>query len=561
MGTAGLAARRARAALAILGAFVLMIGFAAVPVAQAAAQGPYDGYAGGVAVHVDALTAQGTRLADVEVGVANSAVNSEGLKKVLNEYSRPIVPGGVGNKKSRAHSSIVEAGLAHAPDADNQIVPFEAETLAPGGTDVDESVLELDQAAPLAYAKVLNNVTQARWNADTCVIGEPIAFAEQTAARVQVLETAADEDTQDFDAALVGVDADDIGPKRAATSVRSVQQLFKGDGAGLGLQSVTTATIAPVTLLEGTPNEFTIEVSGPAFLNAVADGTAGGAKATFRVPLVSVIQGGDLTQVLPGEEINIQIPGEDDPLASIKVGVVEQKETAGNGTHASAVANVVEVKLLDLTSQDVRGATVAIGHMEAASNVPAGGIVCPIPVSKTAQPSSVTVGENFTVTIVVENPFACPLTDVRLVDVISIEGSAAFEILDTTPTAASATSGADLEAGTIVWNLGTIAPGKSKTVTARFEAQGAAGKIIDVAEASGALGNCNAGPGSDETDVTALAKVKVPVEGRTRLEIPESRVLGEVTLPRTGVPASVLAGAGMLMASGLTALAARRKRR
>lgn len=532
----------------------------ATPVPAAAPGGPYDGFAHGTALHVDALTTETNRVADVEIGMSNAAVDSEGLTRILNRYRREIVPGGLAHKSSFANSSIAEIGVIHAPDGPNQITPFTAQHSSPGGGPfVKKSVLD-QTVNPILHAEVLTNIAQSRWNPDTCVIGEPIALGQQRAARVQLLEQAANPATDKFDAAVVGIDADEVGPDRAATDIVSIEQLFMGHGPGLGLQSVTAATVAPVTFLGGTPNEFTIELSGPAFLSATAEGVKGGADVLFRVPLVSVIQGGELTQVVPGEPIEITVPGGNDVIARIEVGVLKSKAEATNGTQASGVANVVEVTLLDLTVQRLRGATIAIGHLEAASQVPVGGITCPIPVSKEASPRSVTSGEEFTTTITVENPFNCPLTNVVLTDVISVENDALFEILSTNPEADSATGGSNLSSGRIVWSLGTIQPGESKSVTARFLAQGGAGKIVDVAEASGSLSNCNAGPGNADADVTALAKVKVPVDGSVRLEVPESRVLGERTLPTTGLIGTLLPGVSLLGAAGVVSVIARRRR-
>lgn len=521
-----------------------------------AASGDYDGYAHGSVIHVDAVTANTTRVADLEVGVSNAAVDSAGLKRTLNEYSREIIPADLGNKHSRGHSSIAELGLVHAPDARNQLVPFEASSVSPGGADVDDAVLS-QTVAPLVHVDVLRNVATSRWNADTCVIGEPIATGEQHVARAQVLEQGADDATDNFDGAVAGIHADSVGPDRAATSVISMESLYV-KGSRVGLQSLTTATLAPVTLLQGTPNEFTLEFSGPAFLRAIADGGNGGAAVEFRVPLVTIIRGDAISTVLPGQEVNITVPATGDAIASVKVGVLAESEEKGNGTGSSAIANVVEVKLLDVASQNFRGATVAIGHMEASTNVPAGGIDCPLPVTKSANPPSVSVDDLFTITMAVHNPFACPLTNVTLVDDSDVRKDARFEFIQSTPKAISATGGTNLSEGKATWSLGTIAPGATKQVKMTMQALNGAGKILDTATATGSLGNCLAGLGEADADVTALAKVKVPVEGKATLSVDTSKVLGG-TLPKTGVPAPALAGLALLGVSSAVAAIGRRR--
>lgn len=533
--------------------------------------GPYSGFSSGAVIHVDALTLGTQRAADVEVGLADASVNSEGLRKVNNEYSRPIVPEDRA-KHSRGHSSIVEAGvLLSPPDIDNTVKPFEAETRAPGGEAVNAAVTNPPLAvSPAVFIDLLRDSSAARWNADTCVIGVPISQGEQFAARVEALETGDDAATpteSGFDKPVVGIDAVTGGVPRAASHVVSKEQIYRS-GNTFGLMSVTATTLAPVTLLQGTANEFTIEVDGPAVLTAMADGKAGGAKVDYKAPLVSVIQNGTVQQVLPNEPLTLELPGGTDNLAVIKLSVLEPIKTdrgglgsstsAPNGTKAAGQTSVVEVKLLDTVSQNLRGATISLGHMEAQSVVPAGGIQCPLPVTKVASPPSVRVGQTFVTTITVDNPFACPLTGVTLTDEISVEDDARFSISDTNPAAAATPGGSNLSSGTVRWNLGTIAAGRSKSVTVTLLAQGGAGLIIDEATAGGTLDNCPAKPGGTSTDVTGLAKIDVPVSGVATLQETVTKVAGE-KLPRTGVTDSAAAGLALLAAAAVLGAVVRRK--
>jgi LPXTG-motif cell wall-anchored protein len=568
-------ARRATigAALASLIATTTLVGFAVSPAHAAAPGGPYNGFATGSAVHVGAIEQVGaTRLADFELGVTNAAVNSEGMKKLLSEYSRAIIPASAAGKNSRGHSTIAELGLGLTPpDADNQIAPFVAQANAPKSSKEEKSVFN-QSIGPLLHVDLLRNVAIANWNPDTCVIGEPISEGSEHLARVQALETAdkpATPESSGFDTPLVALNADKAGPDRGVTGLISLQQLYKGKGPGLGLQSVTAETLAPVTLFKGTPNEFTIEFDGPAFLSATADGTVGGAKLDFHAPLVSVIQGGLSSEVLPGSPVNIAIPGTGE-IAQIKLGVAAglpapkglgaAVQKLANGTRAAGVANVVEVKLL--SPSGFNGATIALGHMETNTQVPAGGITCPIPVTKVANPPAVVSGQQFLTTITVHNPFACPITNVAVTDDITVEKAALFKIIGTTPTANSSPSGSNLSKGTVKWlNLGTIAPGGTKVVTTKTLAQGGSGRIIDTATATGQITNCNLAPGKSSADVTALAKLTVPAVGLVNLVVPSGSVLGK-RLAKTGVSDrnAMLLGIGLIGVAGLTGALARRRR-
>ncbi|HVL33780.1 MAG TPA: hypothetical protein VM600_09410, partial [Actinomycetota bacterium] len=52
----------------------------------AAAGGPYRGFSSGTMLHADVMTTASARLLDVEVGVADAAVDSEGLGAVRSVY-------------------------------------------------------------------------------------------------------------------------------------------------------------------------------------------------------------------------------------------------------------------------------------------------------------------------------------------------------------------------------------------------------------------------------------------------------------------------------------------
>jgi hypothetical protein len=199
-----------------------------------------------------------------------------------------------------------------------------------------------------------------------------------------------------------------------------------------------------------------------------------------------------------------------------------------------------------------------IGHMETQAKVPAGGVSCSVPVTKTPSVKRVTVGNAFATTFTVTNPYDCTLSNVRLEDVITTKDAARFDITSTTPAASSVTG--SLDHGNITWNdIGDLAPHTSRTLAASFMARGGVGQIIDRATASGTLTGC-ADPGATiaGVDVGVLgagidgtsATVRVPTAVTTR-------VLAKTSgrLPFTGAPILFFVAAALvLIATGSAAL-------
>lgn len=564
----GRAARKLSASLIVLITGAVMTAFA-VPVTATAASDAYGGWAQATAVHADVLNVTGIHVVNAEVGQAGAAVAKAGLQAVYNEYGRPIVPKKFVGKNSYGNSSVLEAGLGVDKDTIDQIQPFYGESAAPGGPGaVDTSVVDTGtQADPLLYLDLAHNQSAANWNANTCVIGKPISFGQQRLTKLQLLDMGTATPTG-FTSAVLGVHADSVPTgDRGATQTFGEEILRKGSGDGLALESAATATIAPVTFLSGTPNEFTIEVGGPAYLTATADGTPGGAKVKVHVPTVSIIQGGsvvaELSDALGITNTIIQIPpgvpDAGDFLAQIKISTLLplnsesshfDKTTKADGTFAAASGNVIEVKILNVPEVPLTGATIGVGHMEVAAQVPVGGINCPIPVTKTPSAETVTSGQSFTTSIKVDNPFSCPLVLASVVDEITTKGDSTFQVTSASPDADSPAlpTAAGLTSSTVKWtDLGTIPPGGSKTVTVTLKSGGGAGEIDDTATATGAVTNCAAGPGSGSTDVTGLSNANVPVSGTGSLVVPTTKVLGVTKLPKTGVADSSYTLAGMLM--------------
>jgi uncharacterized protein DUF11 len=577
---------------ALVGAMVLpRSAFAAVPFDQAR----FNASATGTAVHADALqSGAAPRLADAEEAFSSALVNSESLNgQDLNEMDRVIQPTSttdpvvsVSNKNSYGQGSGLEIGVGLDPaSAANQIlINGVAEAAAPPSTDVITKEVGPVPADPIAYASLLRGQAQANWSTGgDCILGADFSTGLGYAADAQLLNTGA----ANADGSMVNptVAADAPGPERAVSQSLSHTLLvrqFGSDGKTLlgkdfGLMGEVRQTIAPVTLFKGTPNEFTLELAGEWVLQAVATGlpNKGAVKGGFvhygpgevspSTPIARIIQGGEVTDIvrfqdiLGDEGLVIPVPG----VAEIAIG--EDPRAIGGDADSkptetpTSVSGAVDVARVRLLAQEdgTRAADIRVGHMEVKSVVPAGGISCQLPVTKDANPDSVNVGQNFTSTITIENPFNCKLINVKVVDEVTTTGASRFSVVSTNPKANSVPTGTSLDEGTIVWNnIGAIEKGKSKTVSAVFTALGGAGKIIDVATATGTLSECE-GEGADVAGVGSGVE-GAGVQGVSRpFEVP---VGGVKALAPTGVGLATKTGLSLLGVAAVTAVLLRRRR-
>lgn len=565
----GRAARKFSASLIALVTGAAVSAFA-VPARAAAPGGPYGGFAQGTVAHVSALDVMGTKVLNAEVGQASAAVASEGLPTAIyNEYDRPIVRAGFKGKNSYGRASLLEAGLGVTKTDANQVAPFVSEAATSGGTKVDDKDPVHVPGSPLLYLDALHTTAVANWNANTCVIGQPISASQATAASAQLVNLVSNTNPNgSFPQALAGL---------GVVGTHSYEILYPGKGPGLGLASVTVTDAVHLALLQGTANEVDIDVA-PAFLVTQADGTPGGAKVTYEAPIAKISAGGQVIKILTDltGPIDIQIPpgagtNGTDMLLRLKLGTLLplvsssgpniKTLTKPDGTIAQGSVNVLELTLLKVPEVPLTGATVSVGHLEAAAQVPSGGVSCPIPVTKTSDKESVTTGSSFTTTIKVDNPWVCPLVLSKVTDEINtIDGNATFQVTSATPDPSSPTlpTADGLSSATVKWdkNLPTVPPGGSAIFTVTLKTGGGVENVIshirDIATAEGAVSNCKPAPGSGETEVTGITNVKVPVTGTGTFTQPTTKVLGVTKLPKTGVEDGAYSWAGIAML--LTAL-------
>lgn len=551
--------------VATVALLALAIGLAAPASAVPFKDAAFSGYATGNVLYTGALsTGEGAdeiKLVNVTEAFTGASVDSKGLKAIHNEMNRLVVPASA--LKSFGRGSGVELGVEKGPDEPNDLALQIAQADAPPSEAVVEDLLGPLAGGPLLYASALRGEAAANWDNDTCVIGQDISNGLGHAADVQLLDTGtAPEGQEKLEAPLLATDADPADPERAVAWSKSRTYLTPQTGPNKipgrwGLASEVRMTIAPITI----GDTLTIEFLGEWVLTVTAGGVNGSSSVHYgpgdvspSTPVLRVIQDNEILGELTTQEIPIlgetgliiPIPGVaeialgEDPRA---IGGDADSEETVTATDASAALDVVRVKLLDGTLADIR-----LGHMEAKAHVPAGGIDCGIPVFKSASPRGVTVNQNFVVTIRIENPYGCDLTNVKVTDVITTEGDAKFSVVDTNPNADTVPAGQNLDSGTIVWNdVGPIAKGGSKSITATIKAQGGGGIIKDIADVSATAANCE-GSGDGEQLVGKSLPLRVPV------------VL-KLKLPPTGVGTSTATMLGALALLSLAGVGIRQLRR
>lgn len=545
-------------------------------------------FATGTVLHADLLQNGATRLVDTEVAFSGAVYDTGGLDAAaLNEMDRQFAPK-LPAKWAFGRATGLEVGLAAAPNTENQVIlSGKAEVSAPpnvGAVTNEIGPVDLD---PLAWADLLRAEAFANTADTQCVIGTDASRGLAYAANAQLLDTASSGTGDELEAPVVALDAPD--PARAVSQSRSrtvfvAQRARDGRllGSDFGIMSEVRQTIAPVTLFGGTANELTIEFLGEWVLQAVATGERGGAYVHYgpgsvspSTPVLRLIDAGGVEDLLTLQEIlgndglvvdipNVAEVAIGEPPRAIGGAAGSSPTQRADGTMAAAAVDVVRVRALP--GAPVELTDLRVGHMEASTQVPLGGVSCSIPVTKTPSANSVDVGEEFTVTFTVTNPYECTLRNVRLHDVITTEGAARFEILSTDPRASQATAGSSLRSGTITWNdIGDMRPHARRSVTARIAARGGAGAILDTATANGTLADC-ADPGATVggVNVGAVGTGIRGVSRQLRVPVVQTGVGAKFSepLPRTGAGAvgSVVAGL-LVIAAAASGMALNRRLR
>jgi hypothetical protein len=554
---------RVRAMLALgslMGALVAFGGGSATAQNEFPGAAQFSGYSHGsnVQAHVLDAAAAGPRVADVETTFSGSAVNSQGVKEIPNEMGVDVVPkAGVASpsldpagKQAYGKGSAVEVGLGNTlPISDtNQIGlpgPTEAASTPAARNDgkpvlnssesglADKNVLTVP-GDPLVYAQAADDQAAAVYNNKTCPVGQPLSYGRAHAAKAQVVDAGAALPDGSFGAPIVSAAASAFGDTRNEADSRSFTYLSSNGDGTYGLVTETHMTFAPISLLQTSPNApppIVIEILGEWVFRATATGKPGGSSISYSVigpsndpdtPIIRVWLGATKFTDLPALEVKrkdlfgtagIDIPGQ--PLVHLTLGEspraiqdgVDPKLTAAapavtapDGTHAAAAADVVRLTALDAGG----GTTVAglrVGHVEASATVPANGIKCTFPVTKTSDKDPVNAGDTFTWSITIPSDahaldgLACDITAMSATDNTSVvNGSPSFKLI-------SADHGGVISGSapnyTINWPaLGGYKNGSPPTVvhiTGQIANTTTQGQIKDTVNVVANLGNCTGG--------------------------------------------------------------------
>ena len=426
-----------------------LLAVSSAPVGAAPLSGqPFAAYGSGAAAVVEALGLGSTQVANVIAANSGGAVNSQGLNSpFINEFGINVAPPTPG-KNALGRGTGLEAGLV-TPDPQqttlNQIL-LEGVAVAtappPSGLVTEEIALPVN---PVLFASLLRGQAQATYDPTFCPVGRPLTYGLGHAANLELLNLGGGINPQTgFETPLAGTSATAFGTPRAASQSRTVTYLrANGDGT-FGVVSETRQTVAPISLLanELTDTELTVEIAGEFGLQVIATGKPTGSGVAYTGnPVLTITQTTlgvpvqllqiTLQQLLGQNGLVLDIPS----IATVSLGAPPRQlgggqntapQVAPDGTSASGAVDAVRLQLLDLPGLSVLD--LALGHMEGAVTVPAGGLRCDIPVSKVASQDPVTVGQDFTYTISIPSSpelyqalFNCDLVNISAVDTVETQ--------------------------------------------------------------------------------------------------------------------------------------------
>lgn len=528
---------------------------AAPAAAQQPLSGTISGYATSDFAYLNALNVPGVDVAKLSVAQSAAGV-SNGTLTTTDQLAQPLLNLPTTGKNAYGHGAGVNLGLLQNYDAAPQAQLTIAEATSPPRSVKQTSIVDLSDTplAPIVKAVVQPDTAAANTTGATnfCVLGKPISSGTAEVTNASLLNLAIPNmpgfSLVSVDQGVKSLSAENLVPPTTADG-KPVSQ------TGLALSSSTEIQTAGVTIAKGSPGELTVKVLNPLRLEAVAGGSPGTASVRYApvgegvgpdTPVLSFTSGGQ-TQELTlqqltgngGVKLNLGV-------ADVEIGVPPTSKVAANGTSASGSADLIRVSVpgtapiaanvdgplgpvlnpvlqpvVDglrpvlgqiqdgLTSAGLNAADVRIGHFEAAAQVPAGGIECGLPVTKTVDKDPVRPGGSFTYTITVTNPYDCTLTNVKVTDTVAATDGVRWSVTGTDPTADSVSD------TKVVWDdIGPIKPGgkASVTLTVRVDPASAAGRFTDTAVA---VADCGAGKG------TAGGGVAVPVAGRVTLGAPK----------------------------------------
>lgn len=551
---------RAGAILTGLALVAAVAGIAGSPASgqTAATEQQFGGYGTGTVIGLNALGVGSSITANVQAARSAGSVNSKGLATSTTDELGQNVNPPKPSKNAYGRGAGVEVGLLtgaiQGVDVNQVILTQLAESDAPPPTGPIVKSIPID-LTPILSATTATGEARATFDANTCVVGRPMTHGRGYVENLLVLNNG------NTGTVATNNATDNVNESRTITYLTP-----NGDGT-FGMVAETRLHVAPISLLNGA---LTIQVAGPLIMRTIATGKPGGARIEYPgTPVLSISAAGvpvvapiSLQSLLGQNGLVVNVPG----VATVTLGSpphaiggspTTAATIASDGTSASAAVDAVRLSLLQLLGLNV--ADLRVGHMEGSVSVPAGGIKCNIPISKSSDPSTITAGSDFTITISIPSDaaqfaqlFGCDLVGIEAVDVHTVtNGNVSF-------TLTGASNGGVINAAgdTINWTgLGTYHIGDPPillTVSGHIPSNSSAGTLEDTATVTATLGNCKGGA-ADGQDIVGSAVTGGKVTGTKVFDVEVTRT---GVLPSTGGDGRLLVIGGVLL---LSALAVQRK--
>ncbi|HVV35024.1 MAG TPA: hypothetical protein VHC63_00355 [Acidimicrobiales bacterium] len=441
-----------------------------------AATGPYGGQATGDLVHVNAADFPGVLdpgLADAHIAPSAALVKSDGL-------AAPYA-----GKRSAARAANLDSSLIGGAIPLNNLIVKAEQSAPPTNANPDvQSLTGPIDLSPIAQLEAAKASAHAVWgSSDTACIapGSPIATSTSTV----------------LDASLLGLGAplgDSLvsvvnGNGGAAFTKSDVGLVNVANQANKGLNSTVLDQVTGVVLFKGTANEITLNVVAPPTVSATATGTAATSTVSYNEPVVQVIQGGSVTDVLNASNINteITIPG-----VVLDLSLGQLKNVVKTNNEASGTASLLELKVLDIT-KTLTLADVAIAPMAVKATVPTGGVECnggtdPLAnLQVDASTGIVLPNGSFQYVVTVPNTGACTLDNVHVTLTVAGPNGTTITAAEPSP---NTINGLNVD-----WpNIGSIAPGALKTLKATIKVPSNAPVGATYTGTAHATGTCAGAP-------------------------------------------------------------------
>lgn len=245
---------------------------ASVPFASA----DFHGYATGTEVHLGALTAGTTTLAQIDQAFSGASTSTAGLTTAITNEMGSVVqpteaPSPEINSYGRGDGLEVGLGTTSGTGFDpNQIdlAGLAQQTAQPNGPLVEKNISI--PANPILNATVLDGKAAAVYYPGACPIGQPLSYGWGSAADVSAADMSGSTNPV----------LDTAGTGTATAQSSSYTMLSPNSDGSYGLSSVAEETVAPLTI--NMLNLFTLQVtvagvnpSAPITLTSHASGGAG----------------------------------------------------------------------------------------------------------------------------------------------------------------------------------------------------------------------------------------------------------------------------------------------